>query len=563
MNAVNINLSSLLDLSAKLNETTDPTEILNIALLSLMGKLRVLRGCAYLIDTMMDDVLLLTVQKGKVELPYIITNDVLFDSNNSDVKEPFVLQGKLAEAGLVVGSTIMIQDRLRAVICLSNNFTNQQFDSAELNYISLVSTIVSNALNTSDMFTKIKQDKLAVEQRNQLLETLFEMSTELGAVFTREQIIQTFSFRLMGQLMVSKFALAFKNSQQEMELLVNRFGVLFEKGKINLLDKLTTLRLVEELNIDQEHKSILINSGIAMLSPLKVKGDIRGVLAVGKKMRGEFTEFDKKFIEALGSTVITALENARLFQQEVEKKRMEGELDVARTIQRKLLPESCPVIDGCSISAINISSKQVGGDYYDCIYDKELHRTYFAIADVSGKGMPASLLMANLQAAYRVLIPLKLPIEELTARLNDIIYINTTPDKFVTLFCAELCHHTNTLTYTNAGHNPPILMTSEGAITELQEGGIILGAMETMIPYQSGTVTVRSGDVILLYTDGISEAMNNDNVEFGEDTLRQVLHESRTKTSDEILQSVVSAVNIHVGSAPQSDDITAMAITIH
>lgn len=563
MNAVNINLSSLLDLSAKLNETTDPTEILNIALLSLMGKLRVLRGCAYLIDTMMDDVLLLTVQKGKVELPYIITNDVLFESNNSDIKEPFVLHGKLAEAGLVVGSTIMIQDRLRAVICLSNNFTNQQFDSAELNYISLVSTIVSNALNTSDMFTKIKQDKLAVEQRNQLLETLFEMSTELGAVFTREQIIQTFSFRLMGQLMVSKFALAFKNSQQEMELLVNRFGVLFEKGKINLLDKLTTLRLVEELNIDQEHKSILINSGIAMLSPLKVKGDIRGVLAVGKKMRGEFTEFDKKFIEALGSTVITALENARLFQQEVEKKRMEGELDVARTIQRKLLPESCPVIDGCSISAINISSKQVGGDYYDCIYDKELHRTYFAIADVSGKGMPASLLMANLQAAYRVLIPLKLPIEELTARLNDIIYINTTPDKFVTLFCAELCHHTNTLTYTNAGHNPPILMTSEGAITELQEGGIILGAMETMIPYQSGTVTVRSGDVILLYTDGISEAMNNDNVEFGEDTLRLVLHESRTKTSDEILQSVVSAVNIHVGSAPQSDDITAMAITIH
>jgi phosphoserine phosphatase RsbU/P len=563
VNSVNINLSSLLDLSAKLNETTDPTEILNIALLSLMGKLRVLRGCAYLIDTTMDDVLLLAVQKGKIEVSYIISKDALIDNSLRDLKEPFVLQGTLAESGLVIGSAIMIQDKLRAVFCLGNNFTNQEYDSAELNYISLVSTIVSNALNTSDMFTKIKQDKLAVEQRNQLLETLFEMSTELGSVFTREQIIQTFSFRLMGQLMVSKFALALKNSQQEMELLINRFGVLFEKGKVNLLDKLTTLRLVEELNIDQENKSILVNSGIALLTPLKVKGDIRGVLAVGKKMRGEFTEFDKKFIEALGSTVVTALENARLFQQEVEKKRMEGELDVARTIQRKLLPESCPVIEGCNISAINISSKQVGGDYYDCIYDKELHRTYFAIADVSGKGMPASLLMANLQAAYRVLVPLKLPIEDLTARLNDIIYINTTPDKFVTLFCAELCHQSNTLTYTNAGHNPPILMTSEGKITELEEGGIILGAMETMIPYQRGSVTVHSGDVLLLYTDGISEAMDINNVEFGEDTLRQVLFDSRTQTSDEILNSVVTAVKNHVGSAPQSDDITAMAITIH
>ena len=143
-----------------------------------------------------------------------------------------------------------------------------------------------------------------------------------------------------------------------------------------------------------------------------------------------------------------------------------------------------------------------------------------AIADVSGKGMPAAILMANVQASLRAISPLELSLTEMISRINNIIYVNTTPDKFITFFFGILSPEDGRFRYLNAGHNPPFLLTKDGDVKSLAEGGIILGFSDEQYPYEEGEVKIASGDVLLLYTDGISEAQNEDEKEFGEEKLQ-------------------------------------------
>lgn len=553
MTNTTINLESLLDLSARLNESNDAEYILNAALLSLMGKLRIMRACALVPD---GDILRVLVAKGRLKNFQFPTPSALVSSHLFEVSES---DEYLHSDGFVLCAPVCSRGEVRAVLCLGSNITKTPFDEQERQYLSLVCTIVANALQTAGYVQSLIAEKTAVETRNQLLQTLFEMSNELSSLFTRDQILQTFSFRLMGQLMVSKFALALKDGNGNMELLLNRFPSDFSPEQLEQLHRLRETRYSNDMRVEEDVRGFLAKEGIELMTPLMVKGELRGVLAIGKKLRGDFSEYDVRFIEALGSTVVTALENARLFQEELEKKRLEGELDVARQIQRKLLPDTLPNLPGLDVAATNISSRQVGGDYYDCILlDKSI--AHIAIADVSGKGMPASLLMANVQAALRVLAPLGFELPEMVARLNDVVYTNTSADKFVTFFGAHVHVQERVIRYTNAGHNPPYLLRANGEIVELSIGGLILGIMESMIPYQQGEVTLEAGDVVLLYTDGVSEAMNERNEEYGEDKLKQALKHCAGLTAQEILATVIRELRLHVGNAPQSDDITMVVI---
>ena len=200
-----------------------------------------------------------------------------------------------------------------------------------------------------------------------------------------------------------------------------------------------------------------------------------------------------------------------------------------------------------------------GGDYYDFI-PLSKHEMLVAIADVSGKGMPASLLMANVQAALRALAPLRLELPDMTERINAIVYQNTGADKFITFFCGIINSKDSTFTYVNAGHNPPMLLRSDGSVSELNEGGIILGILDFTPPYKQGTVTLSDGDVLLLYTDGVSEAMDTQNVEFSEAQTCNVLKESSGESACTIVKHIIEKVQTHAGDAPQSDDITLAVV---
>ncbi len=257
---------------------------------------------------------------------------------------------------------------------------------------------------------------------------------------------------------------------------------------------------------------------------------------------------------------IISLENRRLFKEALEKQKLEEELEFAREIQQNLLPSQIPATNNFDIAAINLPSKQVGGDYFDIIKVDE-GKYIIAIADVSGKGIPASLLMANMQAFLQVISKQNIDIATATGLINDLISQNTSDGRFITFFWALLDDNEKRLTYVNAGHNPPILVRNN-EIIRLSEGGIILGVMKTLLPYNSNSIQLESGDKIIMFTDGVSEAMNPFSQEFSEERLEKIALSTSQFTSNETLQKIKEEIEKFVEGAPQSDDLTMMIIRV-
>ena len=306
-------------------------------------------------------------------------------------------------------------------------------------------------------------------------------------------------------------------------------------------------------------RAALTALGIAVVVPIRLQGESRGQILLGEKMsREEFSQADLEFVSSIGNLAIISLENARLFKEAIEKQKMEDELLIAREIQKGLLPSVLPEVPGFRMAAANISSKQVGGDYYDVLGLPD-GSFIIAIGDVSGKGSPAALLMANLQATIRALVPLNLNLAELTGRVNDLMCENTGGNKFVTFFWGTIDSSQRSLSYVNAGHNYPYLLHADGSMERLDRGGMILGVMKTAAPYEEGLVQCRGGDTLVLFTDGVSEAMST-RQEDGEERLEKALRSALTGTPQEILDAVHRDVLVHTQGASQSDDITMMVV---
>jgi len=548
-----INLESLLDFSARLNESNDEYFICNSLILTIMGKLRLLRGCVMIPE---NNSMKITVAKGKVDFEtieaYTIHTTTIITPEFSPV---------LFDNGFRYCFPLFHNDHTMAIVCVGSIPSGTLTDE-EIQYATLVCSIAANALHSARAHADILRQKNEMEMQNQLLTTIFEVNREFSALLSKSQIIQMFSHRLMGQMMVSRFAV-FTMNDKECDTVINRFSTIFQQDLLNELCAVEDTRCSTFTNVRHQTKALLEAAGVRLFTKMIIHGEVRGLLIVGGKLNGtEFTQMNEQFIESLGNIMLSALENARLFQEELQKKRLESELSLATEIQRGLLPGVLPQLPGFSCAATSIPSKHVGGDYYDFIRLTD-GRVLIAIADVSGKGMPASLLMANVQAALRVLAPLQMNLDELVARINAIVYNNTSPDKFVTFFAAIFDPATSTFTYINAGHNPPFIIRHNGTIEDLQCGGIILGILEEAPPYMTGSTTLYNGDAVVMYTDGVSEAMNNNNEEFGEETLREISLAIHHADANDILDTIVIHVHNHADGAPQSDDITLAVIKYH
>lgn len=555
-----INLESLFDLSARLNETYDIHFILNAVLLSLMGKLRALRGSVYILDDGKVELSLL-ISKGSVSAQ-IIPNLNPAECNSSPL---IMLEGKshcertLLNLGFECVAPVLFRGKILALICLGKRISTEEISSEEILYARLVTTIAAISLQNARNYSSLENAKNNIEKQNLLLKTLFEISSDFSSLLSKKEIIRMLSYRLMGHLMLTKYALLLTNEQGKAETIINKFDSEIKPELAEVLKNITTAKQISELQSTESY-TILKASGIVIVSPMYVQGQIKGVLLAGKKLNKEdYTEADIQFLSALGNSAISSLENERLFHQELEKKRLETEMATALVIQRKLLPKENPKYFGWDINGISIPSRQIGGDYYDFIKVDE-NRLLVAIADVSGKGLPASLLMANVQAALRVLAPFSSDLSQLIATLNRIIYENTDSDKFVTFFCGYIDTHYNTFTYINAGHNPPYHIDANGNILELKEGGLILGFIDEDLPYQTGCISIASGDMIFLFTDGLNEARNDVGEEFTDQSIINLLLDNRKEKACVISEILLAEVNSFAGDMPQYDDLSFVVI---
>lgn len=271
-----------------------------------------------------------------------------------------------------------------------------------------------------------------------------------------------------------------------------------------------------------------------------------------------FEETDQVLLDALARQVHASLENRYLHRQALEKQRIEQEVAVAALIQQRILPAVLPAIPGYDIAGINIPSKSVGGDYYDCI---PLTGGKYAliIADVAGKGIPAALLVSSLHAYLSAYLESSVTLLELARRLNRVINHASTDDKFITAFLAILTPESGEIETLNAGHTTTYLIRKDMQIQELSVGGVPFGMLDMEFPFQSERATMNPGDRLFLYTDGITEATNEESQLYDSHVpLKEFLLAQRTENAGEFIRDLISDIKKFTGNAPQNDDITGL-----
>jgi phosphoserine phosphatase RsbU/P len=295
-----------------------------------------------------------------------------------------------------------------------------------------------------------------------------------------------------------------------------------------------------------------------MVAPIISNDEVIGVFDLESDELNAYSNDDLEVLMLLASQVAIIIEKVMLHEQLIEKKRLQGQLEVARQVQLELLPPEDPELPGYDISAYNYPSEEVSGDYYDWvrIYDDQIG---IVIADVSGKGVPAAILMAFLRASLRAATHIGYATHISMAKVNYLLLESTDRNQYVTAFYGILDAANKTLSYSNAGHNPPLLMKANGDISFVPQGEQPLGMFENT-RYHEHHMLIEPGDVLVLYTDGVTEAQSPDGVEFGRDRLAQAVKENYDLPARELIASLETAVLQWTNFAGAGDDITFFVI---
>ncbi len=424
---------------------------------------------------------------------------------------------------------------------------------SEIEFVLTLCNIAAAAIENAGMFQQYKDSNFELQRRVQELQTLFELSKEFNLLIDESRALRVLEFAIMGQTGGRKYAVCLVRDSKA-KMLVNRIpGV--EKCDLLALSDLEQAARLSDVSKEMPPAKELMDCGAEVVVPFQLQNETKGILILGERLsRARYSDSEISFLSSLCNLAAMAIDNARLFEESLAKQRLEEELNLAHTIQENLLPREMPRFAGCSVETFHIPTKQVGGDYFDVIKLSE-SRICVAIADVSGKGFPAALLMANLQSAFRALMATGLQLDEIAQRLNDIVYENTDFDKFITFFAAIYDSTDRMLKYVNAGHNYPFLLNAAGDVRRLDKGGLMLGVMQG-IKYQTGEERVEPGEVLYLFTDGVSEALNSEGEQFTEERLERFLRSNAAFKPAEILENIRKEIALFVGDSPQSDDIT-------
>ncbi len=565
-----VELHSLFEMSQLLNASLNLKVTLSSLLLTPMGRMMVSRG-----------VVLVAAEDGEYEVVQVrgLDRRLIGKKYRWQIagSQPIQRHGHSSppsewlpafqEFGMELLIPIVSIQRQVGLMGLGPKLDGQPFSSAEIEYLTSLANIAAKSIDNALIVQKLEQVNRRLDKKIQELNTLFEISKELNATPDKEKIVSLLIYAVMGELLVNR-CLVFLREKGRLRLFAAR-GMQTEPGQVKPftgggflknLSRIKQATRVEEL-AGLRGLRLLQKEKIRIVAPMQSQDQEKGFLLLGEKMTGQpYRDEEIEFLSTLANQAVISLENADLFEQMLEKKRMEEELNIARDIQQRLLPAEYPHTERIEIQGINIPSYQVGGDYLDWI-PLEDGRIAVTVADVSGKGIPASLLMSSLQAGLRNSVTVQGDIGEMIGRLNNFIQANTTFDKFITFFYAVIDLDTNTLTYVNAGHNPPYLYHADGTFKRLEVGGIILGMMAN-VAYPTGVETLQAGDLLVMFTDGVTEAKNTQDQDFEESRMEEIVGRCRDLPVKVLLDEIVYAVKTFARGTPQSDDITLMAVKI-
>jgi serine phosphatase RsbU (regulator of sigma subunit) len=394
----------------------------------------------------------------------------------------------------------------------------------------------------------------------EMLENFLEITSSLP---DRTRLWEEFGKRLQDNIGVrTMHVFLLDPTKRQFRRLNGDTVALPEDGALQLeLSKKVRALMVEELEgsneiiVSAQEKEWLDDLGATVLVPIQIHKDLVGIMALEFEYGyDEIKAGELDILVSITTRVALENENLRLLEDNIEKQRLEEQLATARQVQQQFLPESLPDTPGLQISAHCSFCLEVAGDTFDVI-PMDDQNTLFAVGDVSGKGAGAAMIMANVQASLRALTNTGLPLSTMIAKINTLIAQSTSPEQFITYFAAIYNRSARTITYVNAGHNPPRIVRKNGDVVELTEGGLILGIMAD-VPYEQAELPFESGDVLVAFTDGISEATDPSGEMYEEERIVEVVSKHRHEHPETIFTNLIQDLDTYRQDTPLDDDVT-------
>ncbi len=396
--------------------------------------------------------------------------------------------------------------------------------------------------------------KAQLERKELELNALLEITQSINNNVPEESLYKIFNFTLRSNLNIKKLALFVFDEAWNCKV---NFGTQKNFNKLKLDDRFALIKNVHRMDEFEEcefHEFDLV-------IPVSHKSDTLALVFVGGLNNNNERGDSIKFIQALSNIIVVAVENKKLVRKQLTQEAFRKELEIASDVQQFLFPERLPFTERLKMEASYLPHDLVGGDYYDYI---PINKNQFLIcvADVSGKGIPAALMMSNFQASLRTLLRQTPNLKEIVEALNYQVMENTKGEKFITFFGAIYDISLKTMVYVNAGHNAPILMDKKHGIRLLEEGSTVLGAMNPLPFMNEGFVTDLDDFTLFAYTDGLTETINENNEEFGMESLIDYFEKNADKDIRTIHQDIIVALDGFKGKNAYRDDITMLTCRV-
>ncbi|MFC1724312.1 PP2C family protein-serine/threonine phosphatase [candidate division KSB1 bacterium] len=465
-------------------------------------------------------------------------------------------------SGLLVGSYLLVYNQIKK---LSSNIMGD-IPVVEIAFIVIAVLLFQPIL----AFFERLIERIFVKERETYQNILESVSRKLMVLMDIGKLVSFLKNEVKNYLMLERIEVFLKVEDSRYVLFGDENTFIKDESEIiNFLYTKENLIAFDQM-VSHSGKSDLIELlktfDTKYILSLKYRGKLEGFLCLGKKViRSDYSIDDITFLNLVSNQITSAIENARLYEETLEKEKMKKELHLARNIQNALLPKEIPKYNNFELSAMNIPSQEVGGDYFDILQIEE-DKVGIAIGDISGKGVPGALLMSNLQASVRTSVEFlkdfkKTEINKILFRINNHLVKSTSPEQYATFFYGVIDQKNNSLIYSNAGHNYPILLNKEGNIRLLKKGGMALGFLENY-EYDEEIIKLKKGDIIIFYTDGVTEALNLSEKEFSEVKLVKLVQSIKELSADEIKNSIYQELLNFTEEVCQYDDITLLVLKV-
>jgi serine phosphatase RsbU (regulator of sigma subunit) len=427
-------------------------------------------------------------------------------------------------------------------------------------------------------------DTLFYRKKFDYKDTVLSLSNALTTVFNVDEIIKQIIHSLRQEMFIDRAGVILMNPQSECKALFvsgeNHSDTQTAEQCLLMDDPLLTLMTKEkkmitrydiqeaseygEVKDDCDRRFEEIGATLAL--PFIYKGELTGVLALGQKMSGHFfSRDDIQLLETLSNQGAVAIENAKLFEENLEKGRMEEELQIAHELQTSMLPDKAPVIEGYAIAASSVSAREVGGDFYDFIEmpgDSANNNLGIVVGDVSGKAVSGALVMAASRSVFRVLSETNASVKDIMSIGNSRLKKDVKKGMFVALVYAVLDPDQKSLTLSNAGQTQPIICSGDAPAYIETDGDRFPLGIVAKCDYQEKKVQLKKGDTVVFYTDGVVEAMNDREEMFGFERFLTAINKTKDLDAHAMLEKLFDYITSFTGNADQHDDITIVIVKV-